>query len=49
MNILRFFLGFSFGFLIGGTWGLMNAPEKGYKTRKRLSKKAQKQWKQIQL
>ena len=45
MNVFRVFVGISIGFLIGGAVGLLNAPDKGYKTRKRLTKDCKKRWK----
>ena len=42
MNILRVVIGLIVGFILGSSWGLLNAPEKGYKTRKKLEKKIRK-------
>ncbi len=45
MSFVKFFSGLFIGLAIGSSWGILNAPQKGYKIRRRLSKKARKQWK----
>lgn len=45
MNLIRIVFGLSIGFLVGSLWGVLNAPEKGYKTRKKLNKKFKKEMK----
>lgn len=47
MSYVKFFSGLCIGFVIGSSWGILNAPQKGYKIRKRLSKKARKHWKNL--
>lgn len=47
MNFFRVFIGLCIGLLIGCTIGVLNAPDKGYKTRKRLKKDCKKRWKEL--
>ncbi len=47
MSLVTFISGLGIGFVIGGSWGILNARQKGYKVRKRLAKIARKHWNDV--
>lgn len=45
MGLVKFISGLGIGFVIGSSWGILNARQKGYKVKRRLRKIARKHWK----